>query len=153
MVAACLVALRMGGTTLLNAWGVFAVFSGLTLGVAGVSIFTLGMMFNYLVSLFHKRPVRQGLFGKPVFAKPLDRHFWWMGGTLGVIGVVLAVISLILGLGNHDTNRQWFWMLSSSMVFLIGLQLFVSWVVMRVLDELSQREGQVDSDLAGKAIK
>ena len=153
LVAVLMVALRLGGTTYLTTWGVFAVFGGLTLGVAGVSIFTLGMMFNYLVSLFHKRPVRTGIFGKPIFAKPLDRQFWWMGGGMAAIGVVLAVVSLVLGLGNNDTNRQWFWMLSSSMIFLIGVQLFVSWVVMRVLEELNQREGQVDADMAGKAVK
>ena len=39
------------------------------------------------------------------------------------------------------------------MVFLVGVQLLVSWFVMRVLEELAQREGQVDADLAGKAVK
>ena len=47
--------------------------------MAGVSIFSLGATFNYLVSLFHKEPVRQGLFGRPIFDPPLDRHFGWMG--------------------------------------------------------------------------
>ena len=47
--------------------------------MAGVSLFILGAMFNYLVSLFYTQPVRQGLFGKPVLNTPLDRHFWWMG--------------------------------------------------------------------------
>lgn len=156
VVAASLVIQRLSGVTQLGPWGVFAVFAGLTLGVAGVSVFTLGMMFNYLVSLFHKRPVRQGLFGKPIFARPLDRQFWWMGGLLALIGTALAFVSLALGLssgGPAGSNRQWFWMLSSSMVFLVGIQLLVSWVVMRVLEELARREVQVDADLAGKPIK
>lgn len=153
VLAAVLVVLRLSGVTALGPWGVFAVFAGLTLGVAGVSVFTLGMMFNYLVSLFHKRAIRQGVFGKPLFKTPLDRQFWWMGGLMAIAGLALGLIALALGLSSGDGNRQWFWMLSSSMIFLIGVQLLVSWFVMRVLEELNQREGQVDADLAGKAVK
>jgi hypothetical protein len=153
IVAAILTVLRLNGVAELGPWGVFAVFAGLTLGVAGVSVFTLGMMFNYLVSLFHKRAIRQGVFGKPVFKTPLDRQFWWMGGALAIIGVVLALVALALGLSSGAGYRQWFWMLSSSMIFLVGVQLLVSWVVMRVLEELNQREGRVDLDLQGKAVK
>lgn len=153
ILAAVLVVLRLSGVTTLGPWGVFAVFAGLTLGVAGVSVFTLGMMFNYLVSLFHKRAIRQGVFGRPLFKTPLDRQFWWMGGLMAIAGLALGLIALALGLSSGDGNRQWFWMLSSSMIFLIGVQLLVSWFVMRVLEELNQREGQVDADLAGKAVK
>ncbi|MCS6846587.1 MAG: glycosyltransferase family 2 protein, partial [Anaerolineae bacterium] len=156
IVALVLTAQRLMGVTQLGPWGVFAVFSGLTLGVAGVSVFTLGMMFNYLVSLFHKRPIRQGIFGRPIFKTPLDRQFWWMGGVMVVAGVALAFIALALGLsssGPAGSNRQWFWMLSSSMIFLIGVQLIVSWIVMRVLEELARREVQIDADLAGSAVK
>jgi hypothetical protein len=132
---------------------VFAVFAGLTLGVAGVSVFTLGMMFNYLVSLFYNRPIRQGLFGKPVFKTPLDKHFWWIGGLLVITGAVLGLVSLAFGLNDGDANRQWFWMLASSMIFIVGVQLLVSWSVMRVLEQLNQRDGKVNMDLAGSAIK
>jgi len=96
------------------------------------------------------------VFGKPIFKTPLDRQFWWMGGAMAVVGVILALVALALGLssgGPAGSNRQWFWMLCSSMIFLVGVQLVVSWFVMRVLEELNQREGQVDADLAGKAVK
>jgi hypothetical protein len=151
VVAVALIVIRLSGVNQLGVWGVFALFAGLTLGVAGVSVFTLGMMFNYLVSLFHKRPIRQGVFGRPIFKTPLDRQFWWMGGLLVIAGVVLAFVSLGLGLQGGN-NRQWFWALASAMIFLVGVQLLISWVVMRVLEQLNQREGQVDSDLQGNAV-
>jgi hypothetical protein len=153
VVAAVLVAMRIAGVTELGAWGVFAVFAGLTLGVAGVSVFTLGMMFNYLVSLFYNRPIRQGLFGKPIFKTPLDRHFWWIGGLLVIAGAGMGLVSLILGLSDGNANRQWFWMLASSMIFIVGVQLLVSWSVMRVLEQLNKRDDQVDSDLLGSAVR
>ena len=79
LVGIWLVAQRLQGVTSLSALGIFAVFTAVVLGVVGVSLFTLGAMFNYLVSLFYHQPIRQGLFGKPIFKTPLDRHFWWMG--------------------------------------------------------------------------
>jgi glycosyltransferase involved in cell wall biosynthesis len=144
-----LVVLRLSGVTNLGTWGIFGVFTGVMCGVTGVSLFNLGAMFNYLVSLFHKKPVQQGVFGKPIFNPPLDRHFWWIGGLLILAGVIVAAVSLALTLGGNETERLWLWLLVSAMLTLTGVQLFVSWIVMRVLEELSQREIKVDYDLHG----
>ena len=77
---------RLSGVTALTPWAVFALFTGMVMGVAGVSLFSLGVAFNYLVSLFYKEPIRQGLFGKPIFKKPLEQKFGWLG--------VVSLISL-----------------------------------------------------------
>jgi hypothetical protein len=123
------------------------VFAGLVLGVTGVTLFNLGAMFNYLVTLFQKRPVKQGLFGKPIFDPPLDRQFWWMGGLSALAGVVVSVGSLALSFNGWDMSRLWLWLLAGAMLSLVGVQLFISWIVMRVLEELSQREVMVEMDL------
>ena len=47
---------RLSGVQTLGAWGVVALFSALVNGVVGISIFSLGAVFNYLVTLFHKTP-------------------------------------------------------------------------------------------------
>jgi len=149
-VAAVLTALRLSGVTRLGPWGVFALFTGLVMGVTGVSLFNLGAMFNYLVSLFQKRPIKQGLFGKPIFDPPLDRHFWWMGCFSVLAGLIVGIGSLILSLNGWDISRLWFWLTAGVMLTLIGVQLFISWIVMRVLEELSQREVKVEMDLQAK---
>jgi glycosyltransferase involved in cell wall biosynthesis len=146
-VAAVLVSLRLSGVNHLGPWGVFAVFSGLVLGVGGVSLFNLGAMFNYLVSLFQKRPIKQGLFGKPIFDPPLDRQFWWMGGLSILAGFGVGIGSLILSFNGWEMSRLWLWLLAGAMLSLVGVQLVISWVVMRVLEELSQRETMVGLDL------
>ena len=151
--ALALVWLRLQGITTLGPLGVFALFTGVVAAVVGVSIFILGSMFNYLVAIFYKRPVRQGLFGKPIFNPPLDRHFWWMG-LLGLAsGVGLALMSLALGLNGWPMSRLWFWQLLAAMSTLVGLQLLVGWFIMRVLEELSQREIRVAHDMNGNGIK
>lgn len=148
-VALWIVAQRAQGITALSAWGIFALFSAAVLGVAGVSLFLLGVMFNYLVAIFYKRPIRQGLFGRPLFGAPLDRHFWWLGLLALLTGFLLAVASLALSLGGWPQTRLWFWQLGAAMSAIIGVQLVIGWFIMRVLEELSQRESRVAGDLVG----
>jgi glycosyltransferase involved in cell wall biosynthesis len=147
LVAAWIVALRLQGVVSLGPWGVFALFSGAVLGVIGVSLFVLGAMFNYLVAIFTRRPIRQGLFGKPLFRTPLDRRFWWMGLVAIGAGIVLALASLALGLRGWSLARLWLWQLLGAMSILVGVQLLIGWFIMRVLEELSGRQQRVDEDM------
>jgi hypothetical protein len=135
-----LVIARLSGITSLGPWGVAAVFIALVSGVTGISILALGVTFNYLVSLFYQRPVRQGLFGRPIFAIPLDRHFGWVGLLAGVAGLGLGGVTLALGVSGWEVARLWLYLLGSAMLSLIGVQLVIYWILLRVLDELSQRE-------------
>jgi hypothetical protein len=151
-IGAWVVIQRLQGITTLSPAGVFALYSAAVLGVAGVSIFALGASFNYLVSLFYKRPIRQGLFGRPLFRAPLDRHFWWMGLGCMAAGVGLGVMSLALGADGWPIARLWLWLLLAAMATLVGLQLVLSWFIMRVLEELSQRELRIAGDLQGRRV-
>jgi glycosyltransferase involved in cell wall biosynthesis len=151
LVAVWIVALRLQGVVTLAPWGVFALFAGAVLGVVGVSLFILGAMFNYLVAIFYHRPIRQGLFGRPIFRTPLDRRFWWMGLAAIAVGIMLAVASLALGLSGWPLSRLWLWQLLGAMSILVGVQLVIGWFIMRVLEELSRREDQVNGDLRAVA--
>lgn len=143
-----LVVARLSGITELGAWGVAAVFTALVAAVVGVSLFALGVTFNYTVTIFHKRPVRQGLLGKPIFKKtPLNHHFGWMGVLSVAVGLVTAVASLALGIGGEEIERLWLWLLGSAMATLVGVQLIIYWILLRVLEELGQRELLTKKDL------
>jgi hypothetical protein len=147
LVGIWLVAQRVQGVTTLAPLGVFALFSAAVLAVAGVSLFSLGATFNYLVSLFYHQPIRQGIFGKPLFGAPLDRQFWWMGLLGIVVGTLLAVGVMVLGTRGWPMDRLWFWLLLAAMSAVVGLQLLISWFIMRVLEQLSQRDSQVEHDM------
>jgi glycosyltransferase involved in cell wall biosynthesis len=138
---------RLSGVTNLGPWGVAAAFAALVGGVAGISFFALGTTFNYLVSLFYKRPVRQGLFGRPIFAVPLDHHFGWMGLLALVAGIAISTFSLYLGVRGWEISRIWLYLLGSALMILVGIQLTIYWVLVRVLAELSQREILAQNDL------
>jgi hypothetical protein len=142
-----LIIARLNGITTLGSWGVAALFMALISAVGGVNVFALGVTFNYLVSLFYKKPIRQGLFGKPIFKTPLDKQFGWMGILATILGLGIGIVSLILGVRGWAIDRLWFYLLSSAMIFLVGVQLFVYWLLLRILEELSQRELQIKSDM------
>lgn len=139
LVALSLVIARLNGITTLNPWVIAALFLALVTGTAGVSLFAMGATFNYLVAIFYKRPIHQGLFGKPIFKPPLDYQFGWMGIVILLTGLILGAVVLLQG---WEVARLWLYLLGSATLVLIGIQLSMSWLLMRVLDELSQREMQ-----------
>lgn len=142
-----LIYLRASGVTTLDSASVAALFLGMISTVAGIHVFALGITFNYLVALFYKKPIKQGLFGKPIFKTPLDQQFGWMG-LLGILaGFALGAISLALGLQGWAIERLWFYLLGSAMIFLVGIQLVVYWMLLRILEELSQRESLTRQDM------
>lgn len=139
---------RFSGVTSLEAWEVVSLFVGAVAALTGISLFALGITFNYLVALFNKKNIRQGLFGRPIFNPPLDQHFGWMGIILLLGGLLIGGVGLGLGLNGWEISRLWLYLLTSAMIILIGVQLIIYWVILRVLDELTQREFLVQKDLA-----
>lgn len=150
IIFALILGMRLSGITELGPWGVVGVYTISLSAVAAVTLFSLGATFNYLVSLFHKQPVRQGLFGKPIFDPPLDRHFGWMGLLSALVGMVVGIVSLILSLRGWPVERLWFYLLFAAMALVVGVQLTVFWIIMQVLSELRQRDEDVILDLNGR---
>ncbi|MFN2117745.1 MAG: glycosyltransferase family 2 protein [Candidatus Promineifilaceae bacterium] len=151
MIALGLAVVRVQGDTTLEPWNVVALYIGAISGVAGISLFALGAMFNYLVSLFHKRPIRQGLFGKSLFKTPMEYHFGWFGLLALLIGFGIGLASLYLGLNGWDMDRLWLYGLGSAMSILVGVQLIIYWVIIQTLEELKQRDMLVASELLFEA--
>jgi len=142
-----IVFVRLNGVTTLRPWGVAALFLALISAVAGVNLFALGITFNYLIALFYKKPIRQGLFGKPIFKTPLDKQFGWMGVLSIFAGLGIGFTSLALGIRGWEIGRLWFYMVGSALIFLVGVQLVVYWLLLRILEELNQREALTKQDM------
>src|SRR5262249_1193850 len=140
LVALALVLLRIQGVTTLGPAGTYAVFAAVVLGAAGATVFALGASFNYLVSLFPKRQIRQGRFKKPLLPTPVEDLFLPSGIISALVGFGASVVSLGLSYRGWPIERLWLYLAGSAMLMLIGLQLAVSWLEMSVLRELSERE-------------
>ena len=72
-----------------------------------------------------------------------------MGLLAALAGLALGAVSLGFGFAGWPVDRLWLYLLGSAMLVLVGVQLMISWVVMRVLEGLSQREMLVAADLNG----
>jgi glycosyltransferase involved in cell wall biosynthesis len=124
-------------------------FAGLVLISGGVNVFSGGTLFNYIVSLFHKRQIRQGIFGRPLFRTPLEKHFGWLGlGSVagGIIIYGLAVWQQWTGPGSM---APWFAPAVSTVMVLTGLNLMMAWLQIVVLAELSRGESKANQDMVG----
>ncbi len=66
-----------------------------------------------------------------------------------VVGLIVGIGSYVMSFNGWDSARLWLWLLSSAMLILIGVQLVISWIVMRVLEELSQRDSKTNLDMRG----
>jgi len=137
--------MRLQGVTTLGPAGTYAVFAAVVFGAAGVSVFALGASFNYLVSLFHRRPIRQGLFKRPLFNTPIERFFLPSGAAFAAVGILTSLVSVSLSLRGWSIERLWLYLSGSAMLTLIGIQLSLSWLQMSVLRELSERERSENS--------
>jgi glycosyltransferase involved in cell wall biosynthesis len=146
-ITTALIAARISGVTTLGPWGVTALYAALVFGVTGISTFALGSTFNYLVSLFYKQPIRQGLFGRPIFDPSIDHYFGWIGSGVFLVGLLLGGVSIYLGVNGWEIARLWLYLLGSAMFILIGVQLVIYWILMRVLEELSQRGEMTKKDM------
>jgi len=149
-IGVALVGVRVSGVREVSPLGAFVVFTGLVLAVTGVSILALGFSFNYFVALFHKSPVRQGLFPGFLTSLQLDAYFGWLGVSAVTLGIVLGLASLLLALTGWSVEQLWLYYLASACLALVGVQMIIAWVQMQVLETLRMRDQLVAEDMLGK---
>jgi hypothetical protein len=94
--------------------------------------------------------MRQGLFGRPLFRTPLENHFGWMGMSAVVAGVAVYALAVLLSLNTSGAVPAWFAPAVSSVLVLSGFQLMSSWLVVKVLAQLNQREARAQHDLGAQ---
>ncbi len=121
----------------------YLLFAAMTFAVAAVNLFSIGTAFNYVVGLFYRRPIRQGLLGRPLLNNPLEMKF----GTIGAIFLVIALVMFIAALIISPATPAWFLLVPSAMFAITGIQLGTMWMLIKMLSELSSRETKAAGDL------
>jgi glycosyltransferase involved in cell wall biosynthesis len=124
-------------------------FAAIVLAVAGVMLYTTGTSFSYIVALFHKRPIKQGMFGPRGNGRRIERHYWWLGIGSVLAGIATYVAAVAADLTSPQTAAPWFAPVLSAMLLITGVQLVSAWGLARLLAELSVRDGQAQQDLSG----
>lgn len=121
----------------------YLLFAAMTFAIAAVNLFSVGTAFNYVVSLFYRRSIRQGLFGRPIFGKPMEMKF----GTIGMIFLVIGAVMFLAALIASPAEPLWFLLVPSAMFAITGIQLGTCWMLIKMLAQLSQRESLAAGDL------
>jgi glycosyltransferase involved in cell wall biosynthesis len=129
------------------AWAFPQLFGALVLAVAGVTLYTTGTTFSYVVALFHQRPVRQGLFGRRGNGRKIEKHYWWLGILAILLGLATYAGAVAFNLTDPALAGSWFAPVVSALLVLTGVQLVSAWSLARVLAELSRREVEAQADL------
>lgn len=119
-------------------------FIAMTGVIAAINLFSVGTAFNYIVGLLHRRPVRQGLFGRPIFNKPLEMKFGTIGAILIGVGGLLFLIALFTQRGGEPS---WALLVPSAMFVITGIQLGTIWMIIKTLATLSERDVRAAGDL------
>jgi glycosyltransferase involved in cell wall biosynthesis len=132
-------------------WPFPRLFGALVLAVAGVTLYTTGTSFSYIVKLFHRRHIRQGLFGPRGNGRKIERHYWWLGLLAVISGVGVYAAAAVFDLTNPAMAASWFAPVASALLVLTGVQLVSAWGLARVLAELNERDGLAERDLNGAA--
>jgi glycosyltransferase involved in cell wall biosynthesis len=158
-VALLLLGLLVGGLPLLahlagnqTDWPFPRLFGALVLVVAGITLYTTGTSFSYIVALFHKRPIRQGLLGPRGNGRKIEKHYWWLGLLAVLAGVGLYAAAVLFNLTAPSNSASWFVPVASALMVLTGVQLVSAWGLARVLAELSLRDGLAAHDLGSHSL-
>lgn len=128
-------------------WSFPQLFGALVLAVAGVTLYTTGTTFSYVVALFHQGHIRQGLFGRRGNGRKIERHYWWLGFLAILAGFGIYLAAVVFHLTDPTLAASWFPPVLSALLVLTGVQLVSAWALARVLAELSRRETEKDADL------
>ncbi|MCS6881910.1 MAG: glycosyltransferase family 2 protein [Oscillochloridaceae bacterium] len=128
-------------------WSFPTLFGALVLAVAGVTLYTTGTTFSYVVALFHRRPIRQGLFGRRGNGRRIEKHYWWLGILAILGGFATYLAAVMFDLTNPALAASWFAPVVSALLVLTGVQLVSAWSLARVLAELSRRDVEAEADL------
>ncbi|MCG8352358.1 MAG: glycosyltransferase family 2 protein [Chloroflexales bacterium] len=132
-------------------WSFPQFFGALVLAVAGITLYSTGTSFSYIVKLFHKRPIRQGLIGRRGNGRRIERHYWWLGFLSILAGFGIYIAAALFNLTDPALQHSWFAPVVSALMVLTGVQLVSAWGLARMLAELSIRDNQATLDLLGEA--
>ena len=132
-------------------WPFPRLFGALVLAVAGVTLYTTGTSFSYIVKLFSSAPHPAGAFRTRGNGRKIERHYWWLGLLAVVSGAGVYVAAAIFDLTNPAIGASWFAPVTSALLVLTGVQLVSAWGLARVLAELNERDGLAERDLNGAA--
>jgi glycosyltransferase involved in cell wall biosynthesis len=130
----------------LQEWFIYRFFAVLLCAVAGVSVLSFGLAINAAIYLFDPRPIRQGVLARPMLNSPPVRALATVGLSSILLGAFLYIPAVLEYLSTLTITRHWSYLSVGTTLVLVGIQLSLSSVLIRVLTALRERERFVDAE-------
>lgn len=128
---------------------IYRLFVVMILFAAGINIISFGALSNYAACMWHKRRPRYGRLERMIY----DRYTYSYSGTAGLFLVIAGAGLNIPPIYQYLTTQQvlvhWSYFSTGAMLVLVGLQLFTSSILMRILAALNEREAKIRKDVFG----
>jgi hypothetical protein len=128
---------------------IYHLFVVLILFVAGINITAFGVMSNYTISTWHKRSPRYGWLDRIIYNRYTYSYLDTTGLLLMIAGVALNIPSIYQYIMMRHVLVHWFYFSAGATFILIGLQLFTSSIMMKILAALNEREAKIQNDMFG----
>lgn len=126
---------------------IYRLFVVLILFVAGANITSFGVLSNYTISIWHKRSPYYGRLERIIYNRYTYGYLDTAGLLLMIAGVALNIPSFYHYLTMRQVLVHWLYLFTGVMLLLVGLQLFTSSIMMKILGALNEREAKIKKDM------
>lgn len=121
-------------------WEIYRLFTIMVLFVTGINVITFGAFSNYILSLIHQRDFSaSSVLGRLLLRPPIIRKFAWIGWACLVSAVLLNYRTIFEYISTGKIFIHWSYILTGATLFLVGAQLLMASFLIKVLDELAER--------------
>jgi len=117
---------------------IYRLVTVMVLFVAGLSMISLGIAANNVVSVIHRRKQKNDILHKLIYEK-IYRNLNYVGFLLVFAGVALNYKTIFQYLMTRKVYVHWSYVLTGAVLVLSGIQLYAFNVLIKIIDELRKR--------------
>lgn len=120
---------------------IYRLFTIMVLYVTGINLMSFGAFSNYVLDIMHGKELnRHGLIGRYFLSRRVIRRSGLLGTTLMALAVALNHQTILEYLTKGHIYVHWSYVLTGATFFLVGLQLLMGSILIRILEELRERQ-------------
>jgi len=121
-------------------WAIYRLSAVVVLVVSGVNIVFFGVVANVVLAATHRMPPFRNSILARILLRPFFIRYLWLLGLLMMIGaIVLNYEGLYSYIFTGTVTLHWSYVLTGSMLFLLGLSLMLWGSLMRAVTTISEQ--------------
>lgn len=120
---------------------IYRLFTIMVLWITGINVVTFGAFANYVLEIMHGTKLdRRGFLRRWLLHPRVVRRSGLLGAVLMLSGALLNYRTIYEYVIIGHIYVHWVYILAGATLFLVGLQIFMGSILIRILEELKERE-------------